>query len=166
MRRICCKCKIEKDISEFTKDKNDKTGFTYSCKKCRLNIFKQWKLNNPEKYKETIQKRKYKQKEYYSLPEIKLKYRKKFIERKFNISYSDYEKMQIKQNNKCAICGNEENSADKDYLSVDHNHESGDIRGLLCTRCNVGLGYFKDNIQNLKNAINYLENENNVFISL
>ena len=45
-------------------------------------------------------------------------------------------------------------------LVVDHCHKTGKIRGLICDSCNVGLGRFKDNIDNLKNAIKYLEKNN------
>ena len=60
------------------------------------------------------------------------------------------------QNEVCAICFK------KDYtrkaLAVDHDHENGKVRGLLCYRCNVGLGFFRDNEENLLNAIQYLKN--------
>lgn len=54
----------------------------------------------------------------------------------------------------CAICGAEPSTR---ALAIDHCHDSGKIRGLLCTRCNIGLGYFKDSIENLTKAIEYLE---------
>ena len=52
----------------------------------------------------------------------------------------------------CAICGITER------LHIDHCHNSGDVRGLLCSNCNLGIGNLKDNIKILKNAILYLEN--------
>ena len=57
-----------------------------------------------------------------------------------------------KQEGKCAICG----SKDEKHLCVDHSHENGKIRKLLCENCNKGLGYFRDNPLVLENAINYL----------
>ena len=42
-------------------------------------------------------------------------------------------------------------------LAVDHCHKTGKIRGLLCTKCNIGLGYFNDDVILLKNSIRYLE---------
>lgn len=58
------------------------------------------------------------------------------------------------QNNVCAICGGR--NSDRD-LAVDHNHITGEVRGLLCTRCNMGLGYFMDNPRLLASALVYLE---------
>lgn len=59
------------------------------------------------------------------------------------------------QGNSCAICGYKFGQKIGD-MKVDHNHETGDVRGLLCDHCNRGLGFFRDNQDNLKNAISYL----------
>ena len=61
------------------------------------------------------------------------------------------------QNNKCWICRKEFENDKCAY--VDHCHQTKKIRGLLCHSCNSGLGYFKDNIENLKQAIEYLSKE-------
>jgi hypothetical protein len=65
------------------------------------------------------------------------------------------------QNYSCAICGSLANE-NKKRLSVDHNHETNQIRGLLCTYCNVGLGYFKDDTQLMARAIEYLDKHNGI----
>ncbi len=67
-----------------------------------------------------------------------------------------------KQDGKCAICKKVETSVNKKTnkfkdLSVDHCHKTGKIRGLLCSRCNSGLGFFKDDLEIIKNAGLYLE---------
>lgn len=68
---------------------------------------------------------------------------------------NDYENLLKKQNNACAICGitTEENGK---KLVVDHNHETLQVRGLLCQSCNSGLGFFKDSPTRLSIAIEYL----------
>ncbi len=60
-----------------------------------------------------------------------------------------------KQNNKCAICGKDIGEFSRAF-AIDHNHITGEIRGLLCHNCNGGLGLFMDNVESLQNAINYL----------
>ncbi len=84
---------------------------------------------------------------------------------KYKITSIEYEQLVIAQNNKCSICDKPEISIDKTNgklrdLSVDHNHETGKIRGLLCTGCNIGIGLFKENSQILKKAIEYLKIHN------
>jgi hypothetical protein len=78
-----------------------------------------------------------------------------------NISKYEYAKLLIEQNNSCAICGVSATELKRE-LSVDHNHETGKIRGLLCHHCNIGLGNFKDSTTLLSVAIEYLERTDGV----
>jgi hypothetical protein len=72
------------------------------------------------------------------------------IHYEYNLTEAEYVRMAESQNGKCAICESEEK------LFVDHDHANGRIRGLLCNKCNAGLGYFKDNPYNLRKANDYL----------
>lgn len=72
--------------------------------------------------------------------------------KKYGITKVEFEEILNKQKNKCAICKNDL----KKEIHIDHSHNTGKVRGVLCGICNKGLGQFKDNIQNLKNAIKYL----------
>ncbi len=74
------------------------------------------------------------------------------IKRKYGITLDQYNKLVLLQYNKCAICKNETNKK----LSVDHCHKTLKIRGLLCVKCNRGIGFFDDSITLLQSAINYL----------
>lgn len=74
-----------------------------------------------------------------------------------HISLEDYNRIFDAQNGCCAICGRHQSELDK-RLSVDHDHETGEVRGLLCHGCNLGLGYFKDSPTRLSNASAYLQN--------
>lgn len=71
----------------------------------------------------------------------------------YRITLKDYNKLLINQNNKCFICGGVD---DKKTLSVDHDHRTGKVRGLLCIRCNRLLGYARDNPTILHSAELYL----------
>jgi hypothetical protein len=73
----------------------------------------------------------------------------------YKIEFEDYDRLNKEQGGICKICNQTCSSGRK--LSVDHCHKTGKIRGLLCTRCNKGLGSFKDNINLLNSAIIYLE---------
>lgn len=65
--------------------------------------------------------------------------------------------MMESQNHKCAICGHSDKSQKKTFPMIDHCHETGKVRGILCSSCNMGIGKFKDNIELLEAAIKYLK---------
>jgi len=81
--------------------------------------------------------------------------RETHIKRKYGLDMETYNQMLKDQDNKCAICSYEFGQKQGD-IKVDHCHTNGNVRGLLCDLCNRGLGYFKDNVDSFKNAINYL----------
>ncbi|CAB4217019.1 Recombination endonuclease VII [uncultured Caudovirales phage] len=88
------------------------------------------------------------------------------LKKSFGITLEEYRKKQEEQSNVCAICGNPEVDVDKKAgrvrgLAVDHNHTTGQVRGLLCRGCNQGIGNFQEDLQRLKNAVSYLERHEN-----
>jgi Recombination endonuclease VII len=68
------------------------------------------------------------------------------------MTVEEYEKLFEEQEGRCAICGRDQETK----LAVDHDHQTGERRGLLCKQCNVGLGYFRDDTAVLERAISYL----------
>jgi len=70
----------------------------------------------------------------------------------YGLTADDYQAMVAQQGERCAICG----TKPKNTLSVDHSHAHGHVRGLLCTGCNRGLGYFSDDPAIIERAITYL----------
>lgn len=80
----------------------------------------------------------------------------------YGITYADYCQMVAAQCGACAVCGtvpSEDPDANKQVnkLFVDHSHANGEIRGLLCSRCNLGIGYFSDSPHVMTSAITYLQ---------
>jgi hypothetical protein len=71
----------------------------------------------------------------------------------FHLTVEEFEKIKQFQDSKCAIC-----QRPMKQPNVDHRHTDGLIRGLLCMTCNKGLGYLKDNVENLLRTISYLAN--------
>ena len=65
----------------------------------------------------------------------------------------DYDKILASQGGSCAIC---KGGTSKRHFAVDHNQKTGQIRGLLCARCNGGLAKFMDSIINLRRAVRYM----------
>jgi hypothetical protein len=76
--------------------------------------------------------------------------------KKYGITLAEYERLLKKQKGVCAICKKPEYDARQRRLSVDHDHETGRVRGLLCARCNRALGMFNDNPELLRSAARYL----------
>ena len=75
------------------------------------------------------------------------------LEKLYGITESEYLEIAKSQNFKCAICKTETIHR----LCIDHDHETGKVRGLLCHNCNLGLGHFQDSILYLESAVNYLQ---------
>lgn len=75
--------------------------------------------------------------------------------RKYGMTIAEYDSMLDAQNYSCAICGVDEDDVSR-ALSVDHEHTTNRVRGLLCDNCNHGLGMFKDRPDLLEKAALYL----------
>ena len=83
---------------------------------------------------------------------------KRYKER-YGITYDTYKEMLKEQNHKCAICGTDEVDTRNSKLCVDHCHNTGQVRKLLCHSCNCGLGHFKDSSELLIKAAEYLKDK-------
>lgn len=141
--KICSKCKKKKFTNKFYKQKRGKYGRSSICKICK------------RKYSQTP-KRKSKAKQYRKSIRGQLSRQREILKR-HNITLAEYDQMFKNQNGVCAICNLPEING---RLSIDHNHQTGKIRGLLCRSCNVLLGYL-ERIKNdgfIKKAEKYLRN--------
>jgi hypothetical protein len=121
-----------------------------------------------EEYKDNPTKKKNAVKKYYSRNRQKclakrIEYqqqnkpavRNRQLIRKFSITLEEYNRKLRDQDGKCAICGTQ-NGSNGRSLAVDHDHQTGRIRKLLCDRCNRGLGFFDHNPKLLEFAKDYL----------
>lgn len=125
---------------------------------CRDEHNKQYAHNHYEKHKKEkadYYKKRWKSKEY------KQSARKSRLKRKYGITLHKYDTMLKEQKGVCAICGKKETKKDRygniKRLQVDHDHKTGQVRGLLCFSCNSFIGQAYDNTDILKAAIKYLE---------
>lgn len=83
--------------------------------------------------------------------------REDHLQRAYGLSMSDYEDLLNNQNNSCAVCLSSFSGHSSKHMCVDHNHSTGEVRGLLCHSCNTGIGKFKDSPEILTMAIAYLQ---------
>ena len=148
--KTCTKCKTQKPISEFGRDKRGRGGLRAICKVCKREEFSAHRAKNKDKYNEYNKK-------WYAKPENAAKVRGYWLGRKFKVSLDDYDRMFAEQNGTCAICGSPDSGGVGPHFSVDHCHTTGKIRGLLCRSCNVGIGNFQDNPETMAAAIEYLK---------
>jgi hypothetical protein len=76
---------------------------------------------------------------------------------RYGITLADYDRMLAAQGGCCAICGTDAPTFGKGHFSVDHDHATGAVRGLLCDNCNTGIGKLRDDPAILRAALVYLE---------
>lgn len=81
------------------------------------------------------------------------------LQRHYGISKAEFEQMLVAQGGGCAICKTTDWPGKGNKPHVDHCHKTGKIRGLLCSRCNVGVGYFEDSQERLQAAVEYLNKQ-------
>lgn len=129
--KTCSRCYRNLSLQFFRVDKRYTGGHTCWCKDC-------YKENNKVHYINTK--------------------RWKDIEKKYGISKEQYKKMEERQGGLCACCKqNPKDRGKNGVLVVDHCHTTGAVRGLLCAKCNAGIGFFDDNPALLVLASTYLK---------
>ena len=135
-KKKCPKCKETKTLSKFNIRTASKDGHTARCKMCLSAKRLQLELDDPDII------------------------RGKNLKARFNLSIDDYNHLFLKQKGRCQICRKAETAKDSNkntkWLCVDHNHNTGEIRGLLCLACNTGIGKLGDSKKTLESAIKYL----------
>lgn len=133
MTKKCTKCGESREFSEFHKRTAGALGLDSWCKGCKRVYRRQYFLANKEN--EVVRSR-----------------QKAWKYQGIALEYSDYLKECLMRQNKCDICTKEIK-----VMHVDHNHQTGKIRGFLCGSCNKGLGLFQDSPHLCKKASAYLE---------
>lgn len=136
--KVCPRCSRRLPRSAFPTRPN---GFTASyCVPCgrEYNAARQraWVARHPEYRPNPADQR-----------VVKLRYR-------YGIEPEQYDALTAAQSGGCAVCGARPKGGE--HLHVDHDHESGSVRGLLCPSCNKGLGHFQDDAERMRAAIRYL----------
>lgn len=159
----CCTCDDLKPLSEFHNRKESIDGHRNDCKECR-------KTGRTRDYDASTKRcsgcdRRLPKTEEYFRPTTKTKWgfntkcrecvreygRTRHYKERYGLSIKEVEDIKELKSQCCEICGDDENR-----LVVDHCHTSGEVRGVLCDSCNLGLGSFRESKENLISAISYL----------
>lgn len=141
----CVTCGVEKPLERFAKRKKSRDGRRHTCKDCQNKCSRRWNKKNSRKRRETEEKRR-------EDPARKAYRRGWMLETKYNMTLEAFDALSEAQGHVCKICGEPE----APHLFVDHDHVTGEVRGLLCNKCNAGLGMFRDCPEHLENAAEYL----------
>lgn len=128
----CVSCNTKRNLHKLY---NKELMAPYRTKEKSSKKLKTWRVKNPEKLEEQY-------------------HRKRLA--KYNITQETFDNMLLTQEGKCAICAD----TLTEKFTVDHNHDTGKVRGLLCYKCNSGIGLLKDSVELLSLAIKYLNERN------
>lgn len=155
LTKICPACKIEKPLAEFSRQVGYRGGFRHQCKACRSAYQRAYnktdrakvlvKVRGPQAQKRRSQKRR-----AHGGRELDLK-------SKYGMTQVQFEAVLTEQGGCCAICRTSNPRGRYNRFHVDHCHETGGIRGLLCHKCNMALGIFGDTLQGVMRVVAYLE---------
>ena len=122
----------------------------------RREYFKEYRKRRPDVFKKYNQSPKRQQylKEYEQRPDVKARHRKNHLIRKYSITEEQYQYMLELQNGLCAICN--QPPIGREHFDVDHDKQTGRVRGLLCNNCNVNI-IAANTIETLQKALDYLK---------
>jgi hypothetical protein len=129
----CNRCKRTKNHRYFAHDTTRYDGLQSYCKQCRNEAQNVWRQKHPAKWRDMQ--------------------RDKWLKKLYGISLIAFRRLLKAQEKCCAICRTHYSYR---AFDVDHNHHTGKVRGVLCSRCNRGLGAFHDSPSRLRDALTYL----------
>lgn len=116
----------------------------------RKAYMKDWWLKNKHKRCKVAQRKAWRK--FQKSAKGKLAQRTRLLKQLYNLSVAEYDFMLDMQGGCCAICGKDQ-SGFKLKLAVDHNHTTGEVRGILCPSCNIKLGWYEKRIETIHNYL-------------
>ena len=137
MEKTCSTCAGVYPVEDFPKDKAYPDGRKRQCKHCRNASRREWRRSNPAKHAKES--------------------RRWNLRVNYGLEPEDYEEILKSQDHRCAVCLKHETEVPRQRLYVDHCHDSGEVRGLLCSHCNAGIGNLMDSPALLREALRYVE---------
>jgi hypothetical protein len=161
--KTCKHCNETRALEDFYVDRAARDGRRTECKACtsarrrkwyeanrqfEIDRVTEWRKANPEHFSDW-------QRTYRNRPERKRAMRDLYYRRTYGLTADEIDAMLAAQDGGCAICGRLPTRLAS--LHLDHDHETGEVRGLLCIDCNQGIGKFHEDAARLRAAADYLE---------
>lgn len=133
MQKTCTRCQNKFPLVAFSPHPNSEFGVRPECKLCRAEYERSRKLR----------------------PGVKEGLKNSALKHMYGITAEEWESCFEFQNRSCAIC--KSTKPNGKYWATDHNHKTGVFRGILCVRCNTGIGLLMESQENLRAAVKYLQ---------
>ena len=170
--KTCKHCGQTKPVAEFQKRAASADGLQHWCRVCNYAAQQDWKKRNHDKIRGQRKRSAIKRREKYatdgehreavkaqvrayrqslSVEERQRRDRAGMLRQQYGLTVEQFEEMRQLQDGKCPLC-----LRTPKVLAVDHDHETGKVRGLLCKSCNRALGCFGDNLDGLMRVVRYL----------
>ena len=154
--KTCRRCSKLKPLDELVRHREMPLGRDNLCKPCNVAIATEWRKVNRKRYNETRALSRQANSHRFAVQ------REESLASRYGITSADYDALLIQQNSCCGICGRHADAVprrkqDVRGLHVDHDHDTGLVRGLLCLNCNGGLGQLQDSPSILRAALRYLD---------
>lgn len=160
--KFCKTCRLGKSLPEFKNKKSGKFGVAAICKKCESAFRKTegYREKDRERLRKNPEIREKRNKYTYRWKEknkdkVQITQKKWFLKKLYGLTLDQYNEMFNSQCGACSICGKHQSLLEKS-LSVDHDHNSGKIRSLLCSNCNTAIGLLDEDVGLLKKVVDYL----------
>lgn len=148
----CTRCGIEKSAEDFNRRALSRDGLQPKCRSCESDIKRvEWEVLKTDSDAYATRIAKHKRWVKANPEKMRLYKRREHMLKAYGITLEQYEELVLAQDEKCALC-----FTPCDLLQVDHDHITGHIRGLLCGKCNRGLGLLEDDVAGLLRAVEYL----------
>tara|TARA_R110000787_G_C13126306_1_gene415524 strand:+ start:118 stop:528 length:411 start_codon:yes stop_codon:yes gene_type:complete len=128
----CYTCKETKSYANFYKVAANNDGHSGVCGSCKLAYNQNYKKVNKDRVRDA------------------------YLRKTYGVSLIEVNKLFAEQEGRCDICGIHEKHCKHQRLGVDHDHDSGAVRGLLCANCNTGIGLLQDSSEFTQKATAYL----------
>lgn len=167
LTKVCKKCNLEKELAYFYKDKGVKDGHRNQCRICDIEKSSKWNKSNPDAHAE--HERNHRDHNPDIVKENKARHTKNnpeaikntYLKCTYGLSLEELNLLKALQDNKCAVCGKHETAIHANgnikSLSIDHCHETGKVRGLLCNNCNTAEGLLKGNSSIIRKLADYVD---------
>jgi hypothetical protein len=147
--KVCARCREDLPFDRFSNDPRMALGKKSYCRRCQSDWAK-------AKYHADPEAARAKSRERAARVRTPERSRRRALQAMYGLGWDEYEAMLASQGGRCAVCGASE-AGGRGNWHVDHDHESGRVRGLLCAGCNVGIGQFRDDPERLRAAARYLD---------